>query len=158
MKLFLSIFFAGNFAISLAQQVKMIKFDELKSSVNLSDDTLYILNFWATWCKPCVQELPFFENCNQQYQDKKIKIILVNLDFNSQVTTVVEPFIKKKKLSSYIIHITDTDPNAWINKVDSAWSGAIPATVMYLNSKKIFFTEGPIKSEKLIDEINKNLK
>ena len=80
-------------------------------------------------------------------------MILVNLDFNSKVDSLVIPFIRRKKIESDVIHITDTDPNEWINKIDSSWSGAIPATVMIRNKKVLFFKEGTVSEL----ELNSNL-
>lgn len=80
-------------------------------------------------------------------------MILVNLDFNSKVDSLVIPFIRRKKIESEIVHITDTDPNEWINKIDSSWSGAIPATVMIRNKNVIFFKEGQVSEI----ELNSNL-
>ena len=140
-----------------AQSIEMIKFKDLKSRVTLSNDTLYVVNFWATWCKPCIDELPYFEKCNEDFQKYTVKIMLVNLDFNSQVKKNVAPFIKKKKLNAAIFHITDTDANSWINKVDSSWSGAIPATLMYYNGKKKFFKEGSMTEKELVDYIKSYL-
>ena len=133
-----------------AQMVHSINFEQLQKKILETKDTIIILNFWATWCKPCVEELPYFEQLNQTYLSKKIKVILVNLDFNSKIKSLVEPFIIKKNLKSEILHITDTDPNAWINKLDSTWSGAIPATIFYNSShEKIKFHEGQMTYDQL---------
>lgn len=80
-------------------------------------------------------------------------MILVNLDFNSKVDSLVIPFIRRKKIESEVFHITDTDPNEWINKIDTSWSGAIPATVMIRNKNAIFFKEGQVSEL----ELNSNL-
>lgn len=82
-------------------------------------------------------------------------MILVNLDFNSKVDSLVIPFIRRKKIESEVIHITDTDPNEWINKIDASWSGAIPATVMIRNKNLIFFKEGPVSELELNNTLEK---
>ena len=148
-KKILLIFLLSGHNYLAAQNIELIKFDDLKSRVMVSNDTLYVLNFWATWCKPCVQELPYFEQCNAEYKNKAVKIILINLDFNTQVKNVAEPFIRKKNIRSSVIHISETNSDAWINKIDSSWSGAIPATSMYKNSKKEFFREGSMTEKEL---------
>lgn len=83
-------------------------------------------------------------------------MLFVNLDFNSKVESLVEPFVLRKGFHTPVIHITDTDPNIWINRIDSTWSGAIPATVMYKNGQKVFFHEGQV-SEKELESILKKL-
>ena len=142
---------------SNAQNIEPLKFEELKSRVTLSNDTLYVLNFWATWCKPCIEELPYFEKYDSVYKNKPLKIFLINLDFNSQLKSAVIPFVRKKKLHSSIKHITETNSGLWINKADSSWSGAIPATLMYRKSKKVFFREGSMTEKELQDVLDLKL-
>jgi thiol-disulfide isomerase/thioredoxin len=132
-----------------SQQVELLSFSVLNERVQSVNDTLYVVNFWATWCKPCIEELPVFEKCNKEYRNKKVKIILANLDFNSKVESLVLPFIKSKNIQTEVVHITDTDANQWINNVDTSWSGAIPATVIYRKGKKIFFKEGIVSENEI---------
>lgn len=140
-----------------SQSVRLLSSTELLSEVNKQNDTLYVLNFWATWCKPCIEELPWFETAGKKYKDNTVKILLINLDFNSKVNNQVIPFVRKKELKSEILHLTDTDPNQWINKIDSAWSGAIPATVLMKNGKVTFFKEGQVNEKELHVEIDKQI-
>ena len=116
-----------------------------------SNDTTYVVNFWATWCKPCVKELPYFERINKEYADKKVKVILASLDFPNKIQSQVVPFIKKNKLHSEIVLLDDADANSWIPKVSKEWSGAIPATVIYKNDSRAFyeksFTYEELKTE-----------
>lgn len=157
-----SLFFLFSFCLPTlvhAQMVHSISFEQLQKKILETKDTVIILNFWATWCKPCVEELPYFEQLNKNYSSQKVKVMLVNLDFNSKIKTLVEPFVIKKKLKSEILHITDTDPNTWINKLDSTWSGAIPATVFYNSSQeKIKFHEGQMTYDQLESTILQYIK
>lgn len=104
-------------------------------------DTTYVVNFWATWCQPCVAELPNFEKANAEYKDQKVKVILVSLDMKKQVESNLIPFMQRKNLQSQVVHLSDPDANAWISKVDSTWSGAIPATVIYNRNKRKFYEQ-----------------
>jgi thiol-disulfide isomerase/thioredoxin len=142
---------------SSGQTLQLQSFDSLNSRTQTHNDTLYILNFWATWCKPCIEELPAFGQVNEKYAAREIRLILVNLDFHSKVESQVKPFIERKNIKSQVIHITDPDPNEWINRVDSSWSGAIPATVFYKNGETLFFKEGSLSYEELNTEIQKSL-
>ena len=120
------------------------------------NDTTYVVNFWATWCKPCVKELPYFEKVNKEYADDKVKVILASLDFPNKIQSQVVPFIKKNKLHSEIVLLDDPDANSWIPKVSEEWSGAIPATVIYKNDTRKFY-EKSFTYEELKTEINKLL-
>ncbi len=104
-------------------------------------DTTYVVNFWATWCAPCIAELPHFEKINTDYKNRKIKVLLVSLDFKKQVESNLLPFIKRKNLRSEVIHLSDPDANAWISRVDPSWSGAIPATLIYNKNKRTFYEQ-----------------
>ena len=138
-----------------AKGIDDYNFDQFYSKEIKSSKGLLIVNFWATWCKPCVAELPVFEKTNKELDRLSEKIILVNLDFNSQFKKSVSQFIQKRNIESKVIHINDTNPNSWIDKIDKEWSGAIPATVIYFDSKKVFFKEGEISYEELKKEIIK---
>jgi len=133
--------------------VKSYNFSGLENLLKKQNDTTYVVNFWATWCVPCVEELPNFEKLNADYKDKKVKVILVSIDFPKMVESNLLPFIKKHELKSEVVHLNDPDANSWINKVDSTWSGAIPATVIYKKDKRNFyeksFTFEELKSEVL---------
>lgn len=116
-----------------------------------ANDITYVLNFWATWCKPCVKELPYFEELNKNYKDKNVQVVLVSLDFPKHVEKQVLPFIKKHDLQSEILLLDDPDANSWIPKVSEQWSGAIPATLFVKGNKQKFseksFTYTELESE-----------
>lgn len=124
-----------------SEALKILSYDfkGLEPIFNKSDDTTYVINFWATWCLPCVKELPYFEQLNEKYKDQKVKVILVSMDMPRKVETALIPFVKKKKLQAEVIHLDDPDANAWIEKVDKNWSGAIPATIIYNNKERKFY-------------------
>jgi thiol-disulfide isomerase/thioredoxin len=130
-------------------------FVDLQTSLLNDKEHVIVLNFWATWCKPCVAELPDFEKLNTDFKDKGVKVVLANLDFHSQTPTTVPDFMQKRNISSSVVHITDQDPNDYINKADVSWSGAIPATVIYYKGEKIWFFEGQTDYETLKSIISK---
>ncbi len=122
-------------------KVNAYDFDKLEYFLNRQTDTTYVVNFWATWCVPCVQELPHFEKLNADYKDKKVKVLLVSLDMHKMVESKLIPFIKEKNLQSDVVLLRDPDANRWIAKVDKNWSGAIPATVIYRNNARKFYEQ-----------------
>tara|TARA_A100001011_G_C14295705_1_gene838323 strand:+ start:1134 stop:1505 length:372 start_codon:yes stop_codon:yes gene_type:complete len=96
----------------------------------------YVVNFWATWCAPCIKELPYFEALNK---NQNIDVLLVSLDFPQHKESRLLPFIIKNQLQSKVVHLDDTNENFWINAIDTTWSGAIPATIIYNNQKRGFY-------------------
>lgn len=124
-------------------EVKSFQFDQFKTYLedDSDSDTVHIVNFWATWCAPCIKELPAFEAVNAKYAGK-VKMLLVSLDFSSQVEKALIPFIKRKGLKAEVIHLISTDANDWVNNVNPDWSGSIPATVIFKGEKRQFYEKG----------------
>lgn len=114
-------------------------FEDITPLFEQQNDTTYVINFWSTWCAPCVKELPYFEELNAQYAPQKVKVLLISLDFPKQLETKLKPFLKKHNLQSELFVLTDPDANSWVNAVNPEWSGAIPATVIYKGAKKEFY-------------------
>ncbi len=146
------------FSISIAAQAQEISDKNFalfyKQDIAKSKGIL-VVNFWATWCKPCVEELPYFERIFQEMKSDSFNVCLANLDFNSKYKSSATDFVNKKSIQSKVVHINDSDPNEWINKVDLTWSGAIPATVIFLNGSKVFFKEGEMTYEEISSVISK---
>lgn len=117
----------------------ILDFKGLEPYLHKNNDTCYVINFWATWCGPCVKEIPYFEQLNQKFKDKKVKVILVSLDFPKTYQKVLLPFIEKRGLKSEIILLNDPNSNEWITKIDKDWSGAIPATLIYTKASRSFY-------------------
>lgn len=116
-------------------------FDKLEYFLTQKNDTTYVVNFWATWCVPCVEELPHFEKLNEQYKKDKVKVMLVSLDMFKMVESRLLPFIKEKQLKSDVVYLRDPDQNTWLPKVDSTWSGALPATLIYNKDTRKFYEQ-----------------
>jgi thiol-disulfide isomerase/thioredoxin len=120
-----------------AQKVEYIKAEDLERILAGSGDKLYVVNFWATWCGPCVKELPHFQKVAAAYDPSKVSFLLVSLDFPSQFESKLLPFLKKNKITLPVAAMTETDANLWIGKVDQSWQGDIPATLFFNNARKV---------------------
>ncbi|WP_299118934.1 TlpA disulfide reductase family protein [uncultured Winogradskyella sp.] len=132
-------------------------YDGLEPFINIKDDKVHVVNFWATWCAPCVKELPFFEHINENYKDQNVEVLLVSLDFPKDYEKKLKPFIKIKDLKSEIVALDDTDMNRWVAMVDKDWSGALPATIIYKGDKRQFY-EKSFTQEELETELKQFLK
>ncbi len=137
--------------------LEVYDYEGLKKYLSTSTNKTYVVNFWATWCAPCVKELPYFEQLNSRYSDRNVEVILVSLDFPTKFESHLKPFIKAKKLESKIIALNDTDSNAWIPKVSENWSGAIPATLIFNKDKRQFY-EKSFTYDELETEVKQFLK
>jgi thiol-disulfide isomerase/thioredoxin len=115
-------------------------------------DSTYVVNFWATWCKPCIKEMPYFEKIASEYAEKKVKVVFVSLDFPDRLGTQVVPFIEKNRIQSEVVLLDDDNANDWIPKVSTEWQGAIPATLIYNQDQRVFF-ERSFTYEELENEV-----
>jgi thiol-disulfide isomerase/thioredoxin len=134
----------------LDKKVDIVTFAQFQKQAEAkTNDTLYVINFWATWCGPCVKEMPFFEEAGRNFATQKVKVIYVSLNAAKELASV-ERFAENKKIENKVLLLNAANPNEWIDKVDKTWSGSLPATVMYKKGKKVFFKEGDFTQ----DEIN----
>ncbi|MBQ4820433.1 TlpA family protein disulfide reductase [Aquimarina sp. MMG016] len=120
-------------------EIPMYDFESFKPLLNINDGKTRIINFWATWCKPCVAELPYFELINSRYPKDEVEVILVSLDLPKHVESKLIPFIQRQNIQSRVLLLDDPDANSWIPKVNSEWSGSIPATIIYKGGTSNFY-------------------
>ena len=144
--LFPKFFIFISFSLLSAQTVPSLSYAELKPLLDQSDDKVHVVNFWATWCAPCIKELPYFEALNKI---KNIEVLLVSLDFPKHKQSRLLPFINNNKLQSKVVLLDDADENYWINDINANWSGAIPATLIYNSQKRDFYERSFTKNELL---------
>ena len=122
---------------SFAQRMPVIKYPALERLLTQPTDTVLVVNFWATWCAPCVAELPHFEKLSTSHATDKVKVILINLDGVGQLVKKVQPFIARTGLKSPgMLLLDEPDYNSWIGNVSADWSGALPFTLIIDPSRK----------------------
>ena len=139
-----------------SDSIEIVDFEGFYSKIDLTTDKTYVINFWATWCAPCVKELPYFEKVNKEFKDKNVEVILLSLDFPSQIETKLIPYLKRNKIKSKVILLDDSKMNTWVPRVSEQWDGGIPATLI-VNASNYNFYPKPFKKEDLYTEINKVL-
>jgi len=135
--------------------LEIYDFQGIEKFLTTTDDKVYVVNFWATWCAPCIKELPYFEQLNKNYENE-LDVILISLDFPKNYDSKLKPFIQKHQLQSKVMALNDPDANTWIPKVDESWSGAIPATLIFNKNKRQFY-EQTFTYEQLETEVKKFL-
>lgn len=133
-------------------ELEIYDFEGFNKFLNRKDEKTYVINFWATWCGPCVKELPYFEKLNAEYKGEGVEVILVSLDFPHVYESKLKPFILKNKLKSKVVVLNDDNENKWINAIDKSWSGSIPATIIYTKNERKFF-ERSFTFEELEEEV-----
>ncbi len=138
---------AGN---SFAQQFRKISKAELVHILNDPSDKLHVVNFWATWCAPCVKELPGFQQVVKESDTSKVDFLFVSLDFPSDADKKLSAFLKKNNYTFRVALMTDSDYDSWIDEVDPGWQGGIPATLFFNRDRKLHqFISEPMDKNKL---------
>jgi thiol-disulfide isomerase/thioredoxin len=121
------------------KNIPVIGFKEFEQQLNHTSDTIYVLNFWATWCGPCRKELPEFQKIHEDYSHKKIKVLLVSLDFLTAVSENLPDYLFNNHITAPVVVLNEPDANSWIDRVDPSWSGSLPATLIYRKNQRMFF-------------------
>ena len=137
-----------------SQNVKLLNIDQLNERVKKGKDSTYVVNFWATWCAPCIKELPHFEKLQADYKADKVKVLLVSVDFKSKLSSAVVPFVKRKNLKNEVFLLNESSPQEYIDRIDPSWSGSSPAT-LFITGNKRKFVESEFSYEQLLTEYKK---
>lgn len=109
------------------------KIEDVLRSFSANNDTTYVVNFWATFCKPCIEEIPDFIKTVEKYKSKKVKLLLVSLDLPSYYPAKIADFVKKNNYKTNIAWLNETNADHFCPMIDAKWSGAIPATIIVNN-------------------------
>ncbi|HEX2845508.1 MAG TPA: TlpA disulfide reductase family protein [Chitinophagaceae bacterium] len=118
----------------MGQKVAKVKVTELEKMITESRTPL-IINFWATYCKPCIAEMPHFEKLGAKYKEKGLMVVFVSLDMEDDYPEKVDSFVAKRKLKNKVVWLDETNADYFCPKIDPKWSGAMPATLFVNNTK-----------------------
>ncbi|MCC5921577.1 MAG: TlpA family protein disulfide reductase [Cyclobacteriaceae bacterium] len=135
--------------------VEVIKWTDMEVMLSQKSDVDRVFNFWATWCRPCIKEIPYFEEVYAEKQSMGMELYLISLDDVENVEKRVIPFVERRGLKATILLLDETDYNAFIDKVHPSWSGAIPATLFLSKEGEKNFYEGEMNKEELTLKIEK---
>ena len=157
-KMFKILFVAFLFSWStnaFAQDMPKWKTSDLQQMIDTSSGPT-IINFWATFCVPCIKELPHFQQLAQQYKNNGIQLYLICLDVEDAYPKKIKDFTTRLKIKAPTFFLDETNADVFCPAVDESWSGAIPAT-LFINKKKGYrkFVEDELSKESLEVEIKK---
>lgn len=148
----LGLFFLSACQKPIKKEIEVIDFAKLQNIMEPKDDKVYVYNFWATWCAPCVKELPHFDKVIREYDDE-VKLVLISQDEEKTVQDV-QVWLDDRMYKAENYLLKRGNPNVWMPMIDESWSGAIPATMIKKGNKSVFF-EGKMSEEQLKFEIEK---
>ena len=136
-----------------SQEIKKMKITDLEKFITDSKSPM-IINFWATWCMPCIEEIPYFIEEVKKHEKDSVKLLFVSLDFEEEYPGGLAKFIQRRKFTAPVAWLAETNADYFCPKVDTKWSGAIPAT-LFINNKSGYrkFFEAQLSQEELKKEI-----
>jgi len=152
-KIILLFVFAFSLTSANAQEIKKWKVQDLEAAIKNADKPT-IINFWATFCKPCIEELPYFQETAKKYDSAGVQLILVSLDLPQAYPKKISAFAAKNKIKAPIVFLDETNADLFCPRVDPNWSGAIPAS-LFINNKTGYkkFFEDQLSKEQVEKEI-----
>lgn len=144
---------------SFSQEIKPIsKIEEMELIKDTNKGNVILINFWATWCKPCVKEFPELVKLYNNYKDKGFNLIFISVDVPEDVESKVIPFLKKQGVDFVSYYNKFDKPEELINYIDKDWEGAIPSTYIYDKEGKLTtHILGSKSYEEFEKEIEKNM-
>ncbi len=158
MKTILIITFLFIAATINAQEIKRMKVTELARTIKESKKPL-IINFWATFCVPCIQEMPYFQELVQQYKSKDVSLVFVSLDLKEAYPIRINEMAKKLNLVFPVAWLDETNADYFCPKIDTSWTGGMPSSLFVNNTTGYHkFFEDQLSKEKLEKEIREMLK
>lgn len=132
------------------QQISAVKAAQLNNRLSSGTDTVYVVNYWATWCIPCVKELPELEKIQETYKDKPVKVLLVSFDFKEQYPAQLEKWVQLKDIKSEVVWLDESIPDEFIPVLNNEWSGSLPATTILCTKKNYrYFKEDSVSYTEL---------
>ncbi len=154
-KIFYILLFLCSIHVSHAQVIPKWKATDLAAAIKDAEKPT-IINFWATFCKPCIEELPYFQEAVKRYDSLGVQLILVSLDLPEVYNGRLQKFTDKLKITAPVKWLDETNADIFCPIADPAWSGAIPATLFINNSTghRAFF-EDQLSKEQLENELKK---
>lgn len=129
----------------------------LLTEIEKSSASIKLLNVWATWCGPCIEEFPSLLKLREQYQSRGLELILVSADMPEEIDKI-ESFLRDQKVNFFTYLKTDSDED-FIKAMNPDWSGALPASFIYNRSgQMVDFWTGDLTYEEFESKINPFLK
>jgi len=139
-----------------AQSVKIIVYKELDQRISKASDSIRVYNIWASWCRPCIMELPHFKEAQKQLQDQPVKFYFITMDVPDKIEKAKDILKQKGFEGSHFLLNEST--NYWIEQMDPNWAGDIPYTVLVKrDGKKVPASYVFSSTKQLVEFVKANL-
>ncbi len=107
--------------------------DQFRAVLEHHRGKVVVVNYWATWCIPCLQELPELDLLQERYADRGLVVLAVSMDDPEKLEDRVRPFFAKRApgLVSYLASAGEDDSVEFVTSFDPEWPGALPTTMFF---------------------------
>lgn len=144
----------GTSTITRAQNPELVSatHDEILRAVNQNEAQVTVLNFWATWCVPCVEEFPYFVKLGNTFDDRGVEVVFVSTDFPEE-KAAAQTFLAEHGVTG-TSYLKKGKTTPFVNAFSEEWSGAVPATFIYdAEGNLVDFWEGKTDYETLKERV-----
>jgi thiol-disulfide isomerase/thioredoxin len=102
----------------------------LRTALDELQGEVVLINFWATWCGPCLKEIPVLLELEDELAEQGFTLVAVSLDDPASGTTVVQPFMREwfPEFRSYLGKTYDMDE--MVSVLDGGWNQVLPTTYL----------------------------
>jgi thiol-disulfide isomerase/thioredoxin len=115
-------------SFAFSQTIKKVKVTEVEEYIKNSDHPI-VLNCWATWCAPCIEEIPYFMETVKKYSEQKVELVLMSLDFATSYPNKILDLVKKRHFEATFLWLNETNADYFCPKIDPKWDGTLPSTL-----------------------------
>lgn len=116
---------------SYEDEIPLIDEVWLKNKIDNRNGKILFVNFWATWCIPCVEEFPALVEIYNKHKNSDFEFLSISVDLISDVETKVKPFLSDQSAEFKVVIVEEKRSDEVINLINPDWNGAIPVTVIY---------------------------
>lgn len=134
-------------------EVELIDSTQLLELVADSDSEVVLVNMWATWCKPCVEEMPYLLKLRETYSPEDFELILVSTDLDIDMDRV-KTFLASMEVD-FKTYLKDEKDDPFVTAMSSEWSGALPATFIYKSGELKDFWMGDVSYDDFVAAVER---
>lgn len=117
--------------VDTSKLASLTEYKDFENVMANEKGNVVLVNLWATWCKPCVHEMPLLEKLHQNYKGKGLKVVTLSIDEVSKADSLVIPFWEEMNFSMDNYLIAHQDPGAFVNEIDPLWIGLLPTSFIF---------------------------
>lgn len=118
-------------SFSYEKEIPVVDETWLRNKIENRNGKILFINFWATWCVPCVEEFPDLVKIYKEHKGSEFEFLSVSVDISSEIETKVIPFLKEQSAEFPVVLVEEKRSEQVINLINPEWNGAVPVTVIY---------------------------